>query len=185
MQLTTSSLDIEVDPRWLITFLKEPCFHANPCDNCNFRRPGSKQRQPSAKHVMTQLPTARSSFSKSPEVSRSMVSSIWKPEMVMYLSNTAKQRVLSQWTANIPASAPRFRAMPPVCHYPLFQGYYYSLSCSEHGFPLRCPYTTNPSLHLEGTAPCNIPNGLNRSVIQTYGWARSRGEKVLCLNYHS
>lgn len=86
----------------------------------NLRRPRSKQ---SARHVKTQLPTARSSFSKSPEVSRSMVSSIWKPEMVMYLSNTAKQTVLCQGTANIAATAPQFRTMPPVCHYPQLRCY--------------------------------------------------------------
>lgn len=36
------------------------------------------------------LPTARSNCSKFPEVSRSMVSSIWNPEIVMYLSNTRR-----------------------------------------------------------------------------------------------
>lgn len=38
------------------------------------------------------LPTARSSCSKLPEVSRSMVSSIWNPDMVMYLSNTGEEK---------------------------------------------------------------------------------------------
>lgn len=65
-----------------------------------------------------------------------MVSSIWKPEIVMYLSNTAKQSVLTQWTANIPANAPQFRTMPPVCHYPQFRCYYHSLSFSLFWAPI-------------------------------------------------
>lgn len=133
---------------------KGTLLHTSLCDNCNFRRPGSKQRQPSARHVRTQLPTARSSFSKSPEVSRSMVSSIWKPEMVMYLSNTAKQSVLHQGTANIPASAPQFRTMPPVCHYPQFR-WYWPLTVLfwapiSHQMPLVQPFPApgrNSSMH--------------------------------------
>lgn len=49
----------------------------------------------------------------------------------------------------------------------------HSLSCSEHQFPIRYPLY-NPSPHLQGTAPCIIPNSLNRLVKETSGWARSR-----------
>lgn len=96
-----------------------------------------------------------------------MVSSIWKPEMVMYLSNTAKQSVLGQWTAHIPASPPLSSGQWHLCviiHSSGATGH--SLTYSEHPFPIRCPLY-NPSLHLEGTAPMHYSQ-----------WAKQLGKRM-------
>lgn len=118
----------------------------------NLRRPRSKQ---SARHVKTQLPTARSSFSKSPEVSRSMVSSIWKPEMVMYLSNTAKQNSALSGNSQHCCHCPSVQDNATCVSLSTAQVLHsHSLSCSEPQFPIRCPFPA------PGTAPCIIPNAL-------------------------
>lgn len=104
-----------------------------------------------------------------------MVSSIWKPEMVMYLSNTAKQSELGQWTAKIPASAPQFRTMPPVCHYPQFRCYWPLTVLFWAPVSIRCPLY-NPSLHLEGNSSVHYSQW-PKQIGKTDLWrARSQGK---------